>query len=109
MPKSDAVYRAFSAAQQFVASQSSHEVPKHLANAATELMRNIGYGEGYRHAHSEQTDVGAYAAGENYFPEQLTKQQFYVPQSAGLESKIKSRLERLAELDQQATNKRRED
>ena len=109
VPKSDAVFRAFSAAQQFVASQPSHEVPKHLANAATELMRNIGYGEGYRHAHSEQTDVGAYAAGENYFPEQLTKQQFYVPQSAGLESKIKSRLERLAQLDQQATNKRRED
>ena len=109
VPKSDAVYRAFSAAQQFVASQPSHEVPRHLANAPTALMRDLGYGEGYRHAHNEQTDVGAYAAGESYFPEQLEPQQFYSPQSAGLEVKIKARLQQLAQLDQQANSRDGED
>ena len=109
VPKSDAVYRAFSAAQQFVASQPSHEVPRHLANAPTALMRDLGYGEGYRHAHNEQTDVGAYAAGESYFPEQLEPQQFYSPQAAGLEVKIKARLQQLAQLDQQANSRDGED
>lgn len=109
VPKSDAVYRAFSAAQQFVASQPSHEVPRHLANAPTALMRDLGYGEGYRHAHNEQTDVGAYAAGESYFPEQLEPQQFYSPQSVGLEVKIKARLQQLALLDQQANSRDGED
>ena len=72
-------------------------------------MRDLGYGEGYRHAHNEQTDVGAYAAGESYFPEQLEPQQFYSPQSAGLEVKIKARLQQLAQLDQQANSRDGED
>ncbi|MEC7975303.1 MAG: replication-associated recombination protein A [Pseudomonadota bacterium] len=109
VPKSDAVYRAYSAAQQFVASQPSHEVPRHLTNAPTTLMRDLGYGDGYRHAHDEQTDAGAYAPGENYFPEQVIPQKFYRPQGAGLEAKIKARLERLAQLDQHAPSARGED
>ena len=109
VPKSDAVYRAFAAAQHFVAHQPSHDVPKHLANAPTELMRDLGFGDGYRHAHSEQTELGAYAPGEQYFPDDVEPQQFYFPESAGLESKIKARLQRLAELDQQAVTRRWQD
>ncbi len=107
VPKSDAVYRAYSAAREYVAGQPSHPVPKHLANAATSLMREMGVGESYRHAHGEQTEMGAYAAGEDYLPLQMSPQQFYFPQTAGLESKIKARLEKLAALDAAATNKRR--
>ena len=109
VPKSDAVYRAFSAARDFVASQPSHEVPKHLANAPTALMRDLGFAEGYRHAHGEQTEMGAYAPGEDYFPEQISPPQFYFPQTAGLEGKIKTRLEKLAQLDGVAANRRRSD
>ena len=109
VPKSDAVYRAFSAARDYVANQPSHAVPKHLANAPTTLMRDLGFAEGYRHAHGEQTDMGAYAPGEDYFPEQMPPQQFYFPQTAGLEGKIKSRLVKLAQLDAAATNRRRTD
>ena len=109
VPKSDAVYRAFSAARDYVANQPSHAVPKHLANAPTTLMRDLGFAEGYRHAHGEQTDMGAYAPGEDYFPEQMPPQQFYFPQTAGLEGKIKSRLDKLAQLDAAATNRRRTD
>ena len=109
VPKSDAVYRAFSAARDYVANHPSHDVPKHLANAPTTLMRDLGFSEGYRHAHGEQTDMGAYAPGEDYFPEQMSPQQFYFPQTAGLEGKIKSRLDKLAQLDAAATNRRRTD
>ena len=70
-------------------------------------MREMGVGESYRHAHGEQTEMGAYAAGEDYLPLQMSPQQFYFPQTAGLESKIKARLEKLAALDAAATNKRR--
>ena len=72
-------------------------------------MRDLGFAEGYRHAHGEQTDMGAYAPGEDYFPEQMSPQQFYFPQTAGLEGKIKSRLDKLAQLDAAATNRRRTD
>jgi putative ATPase len=81
----------------------------HLRNAATGMMKNMGYGEGYRHAHSETSASGAYAAGEDYFPEAMQPQQFYFPQSSGLEDKIRSRLERLRELDNQAPEKRRDE
>ena len=72
-------------------------------------MRDLGFGDGYRHAHSEQTELGAYAPGEQYFPDDVEPQQFYFPESAGLESKIKARLQRLAELDQQAVTRRWQD
>jgi putative ATPase len=109
VPKSDAAYKAFAAAKAFVAQSPTLDVPMHLRNAATGMMKNMGYGEGYRHAHSETSASGAYAAGEDYFPEAMHPQQFYFPQSSGLEDKIRSRLERLRELDNQAPEKRRDE
>jgi len=109
VPKSDAAYRAFSAAKAFVAQSPTLEVPMHLRNAATGMMKGMGYGEGYRHAHAETSSDGAYAAGEDYFPEAMQPQQFYFPRPSGLEEKIKNRLERLRELDAQAVEQRRED
>ena len=73
-----------------------------LRNAPTSLMKALGYGEGYRHAHNEMTDEGAYAPGENYFPEEIRAPVFYQPHSAGLEEKIRLRLARLHGLDQAA-------
>lgn len=109
VPKSDAAYKAFAAAKAFVAQSPTLEVPMHLRNAATGMMKGMGYGEGYRHAHAETSIDGAYAAGEDYFPEAMQPQQFYFPRPSGLEDKIKNRLERLRELDAQAVEQRRED
>ncbi|MDA8953947.1 replication-associated recombination protein A [Pseudomonadales bacterium] len=109
VPKSDAAYKAFFAAKAFVAQSPTLEVPMHLRNAATGMMQGMGYGEGYRHAHAETSSDGAYAAGEDYFPEAMQPQQFYFPRPSGLEEKIKNRLERLRELDAQAVEQRRED
>ena len=63
----------------------SLEVPLHLRNAPTRLMKEIGYGKGYRHAHDEP---GAYAAGARYLPEGLPDRRYYVPAPRGLEIKI---------------------
>ena len=109
VPKSDAAYKAFAAAKAFVAQSPTLEVPMHLRNAATGMMKGMGYGQGYRHAHAETSIDGAYAAGEDYFPEAMQPQQFYFPRPSGLEDKIKNRLERLRELDAQAVEQRRED
>ena len=60
-------------------------------------MREMGYGQGYRHAHHEALrDIGAYVAGENYFPDELQPSTFYHPAAAGLESKIRGRLASLS-------------
>jgi putative ATPase len=100
VPKSDASYKAFGEAMAFVKQTPSHEVPMHLRNAPTQLMKGMGYGEGYRHAHEENNaDVGAYAAGESYFPDELKPVTFYHPAAAGLEEKIRQRLQRLAAAD----------
>ena len=98
-PKSNAAYKAFGTAMAQVSETASHEVPLRLRNAPTGLMRNLGYGEGYRYAHDE---AEAYAAGENYFPDELEPQRYYRPTDQGLEAKIKARLERLQALDDQA-------
>ena len=72
----------------------------HLRNAPTNLMQEMGYGQGYRHAHLEALpDIGAYAAGENYFPDELQPSTFYHPAAAGLESKIRGRLASLSAAD----------
>ena len=98
-PKSNAVYLAYKAAMQAARSSGSLEVPVHLRNAPTRLMKELGYGKHYRYAHDEPD---AYAAGETYFPEELGEQQFYYPVERGLEIKIRDKLRRLRELDQQA-------
>ncbi len=109
VPKSNAVYSAFNDAMAFVKASPSYEVPMHIRNAPTQLMKGMGYGADYRYAHNEDTEAGVYAAGEDYFPAEMTPQQFYQPLDAGLESKIRSRLARLRELDDAAADKRRRD
>lgn len=106
VPKSNAVYEAFNRAMQYVRESPSYAVPMHLRNAPTEMMKNMGYGGDYRYAHNEESSEGAYAAGEDYFPQEMAKPEFYVPLEAGLESKIKARLQRLATLDRNATQGR---
>jgi putative ATPase len=101
VPKSDAAYAAFNEAMDFVKSSPSYDVPMHIRNAPTSMMKTMGYGAGYRHAHNEASSEGAYAAGENYFPEDMQPQTFYHPQAAGLEDKIRIRLARLRDLDAQ--------
>ena len=94
-PKSNAVYTAFKAAMVDAISSGSLEVPLHLRNAPTNLMKELGYGDNYRYAHQE---AYAYAAGENYFPDKLTKKQYYLPTDRGLELKIKQKLDFLRKL-----------
>ncbi len=108
VPKSNAVYQAFNDAMAFVRDTPSYAVPMHIRNAPTNLMKGLGYGDGYRYAHSEDTQEGVYAAGEDYFPQDMEPQQFYQPKAAGLESKIKERLQRLRQLDTGAATKRRD-
>jgi len=100
-PKSNAVYTAFNAAMHDVRSQGSAEVPLHLRNAPTKLMGELGYGKEYRYAHDEPD---AYAAGENYFPDNMKQRQYYQPVNRGLEIKIAEKLDRLKILDQQTNN-----
>jgi putative ATPase len=83
--KSNAVYAAFNAATEDATTLGSLEVPLHLRNAPTRLMKEIGYGKGYRYAHDEP---GGYAAGERYFPDQMPDRRYYVPVTRGLEIKI---------------------
>jgi putative ATPase len=90
--KSNAVYAAYNAARDFVAADGTRPVPMHLRNAPTRLMKELGYGKGYRYAHDEE---GAYAAGEDYFPEGMEPVEWYRPTERGLEMKIRERLEQL--------------
>jgi putative ATPase len=103
VPKSNAVYRAFKAAQQAVAEGGSEEVPVHLRNAATALARAEGHGADYRYAHDEPD---GYAAGENYFPEVLRDARFYEPVDRGLEIRIRDRLRELRRRDEQSRLRR---
>ncbi len=98
-PKSNAVYTAMGAAMDDAKKRGSLEVPLHLRNAPTKLMKELGYAKGYRYAHDE---TEAYAAGESYFPEELGKRQYYFPTEQGLEGKIAERLAHLRELDRRA-------
>lgn len=89
--KSNAVYKAFGEAMQDAKSLGSLEVPLHLRNAPTRLMKQLGYGKDYRYAHDEPD---AYAAGETYFPEAMAPKQYYQPVPRGLEIKIGEALAR---------------
>ncbi|MCQ9122643.1 replication-associated recombination protein A [Rodentibacter caecimuris] len=102
-PKSNAVYTAFNTAKQQAKSLPDYDVPPHLRNAPTNLMKDLGFGEEYRYAHDEPN---AYAAGENYFPEELKDTQYYFPTNRGMEIQIKEKLERLREQDKSAVKKR---
>jgi putative ATPase len=104
-PKSNAVYSAFNQAMETVKATPAYDVPVHVRNAPTQLMKNLDYGREYRYAHDEP---GAYAAGENYFPEELKDSRFYFPTDRGLEDKIREKLDYFRSLDEASGDKRYE-
>jgi putative ATPase len=101
--KSNAVYKAYNAARADVEQGGSAEVPLHLRNAPTRLMQEMDHGADYRYAHDEE---GAYAAGENYFPESLRDRRYYEPVDRGLESRIREKFKLLRELDKISVRQR---
>ena len=100
--KSNAGYVAYNAARAHVSQDGSRPVPLHLRNAPTRLMKQLDYGRDYRYAHDE---AGGYAAGENYFPDDMPEVSFYQPTNRGLEAKIAEKLAHLRELDEAAKKK----
>jgi putative ATPase len=104
-PKSNAVYSAFNQAMGTVKATPAFDVPVHVRNAPTQLMKNLDYGREYRYAHDEPD---AYAAGENYFPEELKDSRFYFPTDRGLEDKIREKLDYFRSLDEASGDKRYE-
>jgi putative ATPase len=95
-PKSNAVYLAYQAALEDVKKGGSLEVPMHLRNAPTGLMKGLGHGKNYRYPHDE---AEGYAAGETYFPVELGELRYYHPVKRGLEIKISERLDYLRHLN----------
>ncbi len=100
--KSNAGYNAYNQAKAFVKQDKSREVPVHLRNAPTKLMKELGYGHEYRYAHDEPN---AYAAGETYLPDGLAEPGWYRPVPRGLESKIAEKLALLRKWDEEAGEK----
>ncbi|HEX9138219.1 MAG TPA: replication-associated recombination protein A [Steroidobacteraceae bacterium] len=90
--KSNAAYTALGEARADVEQYGTLEVPLQLRNAPTKLMKDLGYGSGYRYAHSEP---GAFAAGERYLPDGMPARHYYRPVPRGLEIRIGEALERL--------------
>ena len=101
--KSNAVYTAFNAVRAQISAAPSYDVPIHLRNAPTKLLKESGYGAQYRYAHDEP---GGYAAGENYLPEELKNHVYYHPVERGLEKKIAEKLAYLRGLDEASQSKR---
>jgi putative ATPase len=93
---------AYNQMRAFVAQDKSRPVPLHLRNAPTKLMQNLGYGKEYRYAHDEPE---AYAAGVDYFPDDMPPLNFFQPTPRGLEGKIAEKLAHLRDLDRKAKNK----
>lgn len=102
-PKSNAAYLAYKKARSFIEQDQSRRVPLRLRNAPTKLMKDMGFGQKYRYAHDEPE---AYAAGENYFPDDMPSTDFYHPTDYGLELKIGEKLQHLKKLDEQAKKRR---
>ena len=94
--KSNAAYMAFNEVKAFVGDGDNSDVPVHLRNAPTKLMKELDYGKNYRYAHNEPD---AYASGEKYFPDNLEPIEFYKPTTRGLESKILEKMNYLKSQD----------
>ena len=88
-PKSNAVYKAFPAAKRAAEEHGSLMPPAHILNAPTRMMKNLGYGAGYNYDHDAEEGF----SGQNYFPDEMGRQQFYVPKETGFEREIAKRLE----------------
>jgi putative ATPase len=97
--KSNAGYKAYKQASAFVKQDKSREVPHHLRNAPTKLMKELGHGQDYRYAHDEPH---GYAAGASYLPEGIAEPAWYQPVPRGLEAKLAEKMTFLQQLDQDA-------
>ena len=93
-PKSNAVYKAYGAAMKAARETGSLMPPKHILNAPTRLMKDLGYGKGYAYDH----DAPEGFSGQNYFPDGMERRQFYQPRGEGSEARIKERLDRWAQM-----------
>ncbi|WNZ58376.1 replication-associated recombination protein A [Microbulbifer sp. MKSA007] len=101
--KSNAVYSAYNRAVADVRREPSYEVPVHLRNAPTKLAKSLSHGAEYRYAHDEPD---AFAAGENYFPEEIAEREYYQPVPRGLELKISEKLQTLRRLNRESDKQR---
>ena len=88
-PKSNAVYKALGAAKRAAQEHGSLSPPAHILNAPTKLMKNLGYGIGYEYDH----DAKGGFSGQNYFPDDMAREQFYTPKDTGFEREIAKRLD----------------
>jgi len=95
-PKSNAMYKAYNLAMKDAKENGTAEVPMHIRNAPTKLMKELDYGKDYRYAHDEDN---GFAAGETYFPDNMGERIYYEPVNRGLEIKIAEKLARLRELN----------
>ncbi|MCK2147688.1 replication-associated recombination protein A [Marinobacter alexandrii] len=102
-PKSNAVYNAFNRCMADIRQDPDYEVPVHLRNAPTKLLKSMGHGESYRYAHDEPE---AFAAGESYLPEAIHQRRYYQPVNRGLEIKLAEKRERLNQRNAESTRKR---
>ncbi len=93
-PKSNAIYTALGAARRAAQEHGSLMPPAHILNAPTKLMKNLGYGKGYEYDH--EADEGF--SGQNYFPDDMERQEFYAPRDTGFEREIAKRLDYWAKL-----------
>jgi len=102
-PKSNAVYQAFNQAKVLAKETANLEVPLHLTNIKSNVGNELGQQRGYRYAHDE---INAFAAGENYFPQEISQSQFYQPSDRGLEKQLKDKLEYLQQLNEHSDEQR---
>jgi len=102
-PKSNAVYKAFNQCMADIRQDPDYEVPVHLRNAPTKLLKQMGHGESYRYAHDEPE---AFAAGESYLPEAIHTRRYYNPVNRGLEIKLAEKRERLDRRNAESSRKR---
>jgi putative ATPase len=93
-PKSNALYTAFKASMKAAKENGSLLPPKHILNSPTKLMKEEGYGEGYRYDHDQPEAF----SGQNYFPDKMGRQKYYDPPERGFEREIKKRLDYWAKL-----------
>lgn len=105
-PKSNAGYQAYNQARAFVSQDRSRDVPMHLRNAPTRLMKDMGHGKAYRYAHNEPN---GYAAGQRYLPDDMADPNWYTPTDRGLETKIAQKLAQLRQWDRDAEPKKPKD
>ncbi|MFL1453674.1 replication-associated recombination protein A [Marinobacter sp. GN3S48] len=102
-PKSNAVYKAFNQCMADIRNDPDYEVPVHLRNAPTKLLKSLGHGDEYRYAHDEPE---AFAAGESYLPEAIHQRRYYEPVNRGLEIKLAEKRQRLNARNTESSRKR---